>query len=334
LATLRNDMRHFALAGISDNNTKSSYSHNIDRFCTWLEERDGRRRKMKDLKGEKQALLDEYSNYLQERGLSSHTIHTYLAPVCKAFQIKMDKVDKPVRKAADITRSRMKEANLQGKREAQQERYARSVHMQRIVGIRRAELADLRIRDLVEDESGRMCVLVERGKGGKRQAQVILPKYQYEVQKAFNAAKAAGLKEGDKLFTDKELNNKIDYHALRAELAREAYHHYLLEVKNGRKEVLKEQLVARWNKCHEEKYQILLTSSGKYEPRFSKNNPKSVKFCKELNNPAEYIMRGDNRTKAVKDGAIGHYDRVALLCVSVFHLSHWRNDVTVSHYMI
>ena len=27
------------------------------------------------------------------------------------------------------------------------------------------------------------------------------------------------------------------------------------------------------------------------------------------------------------------YDRVALMCVSVWHLSHWRLDVTVDHYM-
>lgn len=27
------------------------------------------------------------------------------------------------------------------------------------------------------------------------------------------------------------------------------------------------------------------------------------------------------------------YDRVALMAVSVFHLAHWRADVTVSNYM-
>ena len=334
MGTLRHDMKHFALAGITDNDTKKSYSHNIDRFCTWLEERDGKRRKMADLKGEKKDLINEYSRYLQARNLSSHTIHTYLAPVCKALQIRMDKVKKPIRKASDITRGRMADANLQGKREAQKAKYSRSVHFQRMAGIRRAELRDLRIRDLVKDESGRMCVLVERGKGGKRQAQVILPQYQAEIQKVFDAAKDAGLGPDDRLFTYKELTNKIDYHALRATLAREAYSYYLDEVKAGKKGELKARLVARWNNCHEEKYHIVLASSGKYEPAFPKNNAKAIKFCKELNNPAEYLMRGDNRTKALADGALGHYDRVALLCVSVLHLSHWRNDVTISHYMI
>ena len=28
------------------------------------------------------------------------------------------------------------------------------------------------------------------------------------------------------------------------------------------------------------------------------------------------------------------YDRLALCCVSVFSLSHWRNEVTVKHYML
>lgn len=334
MATLKNDMRHFALSNITDNDTKRSYCHNINHFCTWLEERDGRKRKMKDLKGEKRDLINEYSDYLQRRGLSSHSIHTYLAPICKAFQIKMDKVSKPVRKAADVTRGRMADANLQGKREAQMERYARSVGFQRGVGIRRAELGDLTVGDLTEDESGELCVVVKQGKGGKRQLQVILPKYRDAVRRVFAAAAAAGKDQDTKLFMEKEMKNHIDYHALRAELAREAYRYYLAEVTAGNKEELKERLVARWNACHEEKYQIQKNSYGKYEPVEEKDTAKTVKFCRELNNDEEYILRGDNRRKAMADGALGHYDRVALLCVSVFHLSHWRNDVTTSHYMI
>ena len=334
MATLRHDMRHYALSNITDDDTKSSYSHNIDKFCSWLEERDGRNRKMKDLKGEKKDLINEYCNHLQTRGLSSHTIHTYLAPVCKAFQVKMDKISKPVRKAADITRGRMSDANLQGKREAQMERYARSVRFQRGVGIRRAELGDLTAGDLTEDESGELCVVVKRGKGGKRQLQVILPEYRDAVRQVFAAAEAAGLGPDAKLFTEKEMKNHIDYHALRAELAQEAYRYYLNEVTAGRKEELKERLVARWNAFHEAHYQIVQTPSGRYVPAEKNNNSKTKKFCDELNMTSEYIMRGDNRVKAMEEGALGHYDRVALLCVSAFHLSHWRNDVTTSHYMI
>lgn len=333
MSTLKHDMRHFALSGITDNDTIKSYSHSINGFCSWLEEKYGRKKKMKDLKGKKKALVNEYSKYLQKRGLSSHTIHTYLAPICKAFQIKMDKIDKPVRKAADITRGRMADANLQGKRESQMERYARSVDFQRKVGVRRAELGDLSVDDLVLDESGELCVLVRNGKGGKSQLQVILPQYRYAVRQAFAAARAAGVESGT-FFTTRELKNHIDYHRLRAALAREAYTYYLEEVRIGRKEALKERLAARWNACHEERYQIKRTPLGGYRPLVLTNNARAAKFCNELNNPSEYVLRGDNRVKAMADGAIGHYDRVALLCVSVFHLSHWRNDVTTSHYMI
>ncbi len=334
MSTLRNDMCHFALADITDNHTRSSYTHGIDRFCSWLAERDGKKRKMKDLKGEKRLLINEYVIHLRSRGLSSHTIHTYIAPVCKAFQIKMDKIEKPIRKAADITRGRMADVNLQGKREAQSERYARSVTAQRMIGIRRAELGNLTMQDLVVDESGELCVLVKKGKGGKKQLQVILPDHRDDVRRIFEAARAAGLSPDNRLFTAKEMANKIDYHSLRADLAREAYAYYLAEVKAGHKDALKARLAARWNACHEARYQIVETPSGRYVPAERKNRAKTSKFCRELNTDTEYLLRGDNRTKALADGSLGHYDRVAMLCVSVFHLSHWRNDVTASHYML
>jgi hypothetical protein len=250
------------------------------------------------------------------------------------LSVKMDKIEKPIRKAADITRGRMADVNLQGKREAQSERYARSVTAQRMIGIRRAELGNLTMQDLVVDESGELCVLVKKGKGGKKQLQVILPDHMDDVRRIFEAARAAGLSPDSRLFTAKEMANKIDYHSLRADLAREAYAYYLAEVKAGHKDALKARLAARWNACHEARYQIVKTPSGRYVPAERKNSAKTSKFCRELNTGTEYLLRGDNRTKALADGSLGHYDRVAMLCVSVFHLSHWRNDVTASHYML
>lgn len=96
-------------------------------------------------------------------------------------------------------------------------------------------------------------------------------------------------------------------------------------------------LMDRWNKCHEQKYQITKTPSGAYEPvegRKKNSKTKTQKFCNELNNPKKYFLRGDNKVRALKDGRPINYDRAAMLCVSVFHLSHWRNDVTASHYML
>jgi integrase len=49
------------------------------------------------------------------------------------------------------------------------------VDFQLHVGIRRSELEHLEGRDFCRDESGRLCVVVRKGKGGKRQYQVIAP---------------------------------------------------------------------------------------------------------------------------------------------------------------
>lgn len=335
MATLKHDMRHFSMANVSDNDTRRSYARSIDKFCSWLEDKEGKRLKMKDLKGKKLETVNAYSKYLQEQGYSSHTIHTYLAPICKAFQLRMDQVDKPTRRSIDITRGRMDRANLQGKREAQQDKYARTVAFEKAVGIRRAELRAVRLRDLQTDENGHFCVLVEKGKGGKRQLQRILPDCQQDVKDIFDAASASGADPDTRLFTDKELRNHIDYHGMRAALARKAYRYYLQKIENGEKETLKKELVDRWNACHEKHCAIVLYPSGKYGPVDSKaGGAKTAHFCRELNKETNYCLRGDNLVKARKEGAAGKYDRIALLCVSVFHLSHWRNDVTTSHYML
>ena len=47
-----------------------------------------------------------------------------------------------------------------------------------------------------------------------------------------------------------------------------------------------------------------------------------------------YILRGNNRKLAKKHGLPMKYDSLALLAVSIFHLSHWRHDVTVANYLL
>ena len=70
MATLKHDMRHFSLSNISDNDTRRSYARSIDKFCSWLEDTEGKRLKMKDLKGIKLETVNAYSKYLQEHGYS------------------------------------------------------------------------------------------------------------------------------------------------------------------------------------------------------------------------------------------------------------------------
>ena len=51
---------------------------------------------------------------------------------------------------------------------------------------------------------------------------------------------------------------------------------------------------------------------------------------RRINSP--YICRGSIRRNMMQNGRAIRYDRLALMAVSVFHLAHWRADVTVAHY--
>lgn len=68
------------------------------------------------------------------------TIHTYLAPICKAVDINMNRIRKDKRSSDKIIRGRVKSKNSQGKHQETDSRFSRLVNFQRAVGIRRSEL--------------------------------------------------------------------------------------------------------------------------------------------------------------------------------------------------
>ena len=69
----------------------------------------------------------------------------------------------------------IKSKNSQGKHQETDSRFSRLVNFQRAVGIRRSELKKLKGKDIRKDNNGNYYVLVQRGKGGKFQPQLILP---------------------------------------------------------------------------------------------------------------------------------------------------------------
>ena len=59
------------------------------------------------------------------------------------------------------------------------------------------------------------------------------------------------------------------------------------------------------------------------------------KYISELTGfGGRYICRGGNAEALREQGREVSFDRLCLMAVSVFHLSHWRSDVTVKNYMI
>lgn len=299
-----------ALKGITDNQTITAYKKDCKLFAAYCKEQGVKR--PDQLQGKEKELLQGYEKQLEASGYSPATIHRRLAAPCKATNISMSEIEKPKRTSGKITRSRNEKANKQGKREAEDERYSRLVTFQRAVGIRRAELFRLTGSDFVIDESGYLCVYVAKGKGGKTQLQRILPEDEGTVLKIFQNADP-----GQKLFSKEEMQNKIDLHGLRRKHAQRAYEYYADRLKNepGYKYQCRQELMDRYDERH--------------RPGASRQ-----RFIADITNEQPYKLRGENRQKAIKQSEETEYNRLALMMVSVFCLSHWRADVTITNYLI
>ena len=247
--------------------------------------------------------IQAYSDWLVEQGLSASTIHTYLTGVCRVYGVPLADISKPKRVVSANTRSRGKKA-VDDRKDAGREASPRLYDFASAVGIRRAEYARLRGDDLVHDESGYPCVRVKRGKGGKFQLQRILPCDEMFVRSYFTGTE-------EFVFSQAELDNKIDLHHLRAVQAQRAYQYYFdrLRKEHGYREQLEQEIKARWRKYNKRRW-------------------------KQCDFEGVYRLRGANKELAQKLGKPPAYDRLAVMATSVFHLSHWRCDVTVSNYLL
>lgn len=311
------------LPQIENNLTGTAYKKHIKKFASWA--RENGYRKPEDITKE---VVQEYEKYLESKPkkYSAATIHTYLSPVCLAAGVHMEEIKKPRRTAGNISRGRDRdekgkkvEKNKQGKQQEGNQKFARLTTLQKAVGVRRAELGKLVGADLVRRGNG-WYVRIRRGKGGKEQLQFILPKDVPAVKEVFE-----GIAADQKVFSREEMANKINLHAMRAEHGKDCYHHYASLIENHPEvmEKLRSELLHWWDKGH------VQLKSG---------NPKAweiqrKKFISDMDD-RPYLLRGENLRKAESLELPTAYNRLALMCVSVFHLSHWRLDVTAVNYMV
>lgn len=247
--------------------------------------------------------IQDYAVWLGQRNLSAHTIHTYLAGVCRIYAVPLSDVQKPKRISAQNTRSRG-EKDVDNRKDATRDASPRYYDVASVVGCRREDYARLRGSDLVYDESGYLCVRVRKGKGGKYQEQRVLPGDEMFVRSYFNGTESY-------VFSRKEVENKIDLHHLRDVLAQRTYQYYYDRLRSEPEywAQLEEEIKARWQ-------------------RYNKRRWKQREF------EGTYRLHGANRELAQRLGLPIEYDRLAVLATSVFHLSHWRNGVTVSNYLL
>lgn len=305
------------LQTIKNNHTRKAYKNDLKAFATFAK---GQGYKSMESLGNGLEVLQEYSYYLQEKYSSPATIHRKLCSPCLALDVNMKDIDKPKRRAKDIIRGRDPEANAQGRAEMQQDRFKRLVTFQEVVGIRRNELAHLEGRDISRDKNGYLTVIVRNGKGGKRQLQRVFPENEHIVKAVFD-----GIGHNEKVFSRLEMSNCINLHGIRAAVAQEAYKRYELQTQTieGKKKLLQE-LRAYYMDLHP------------YDPKKQKATKDYYCQCwlsMHIKKPP-YKLRGDNKKKALAASKPIEYNRLALLAVSVFHLSHWRLDVTITNYLV
>ena len=312
MSKLTHQILRVALNGIESNGeTANTYIKEVkNRFAPWAAENGIK--VPKDVTKEK---IQDYEEFLSNRGYSPSTIHTYLAPVCKAAKISMNEIDKPKRTSGAITRGRGGEIGERGRLEEKRPENERIVIAKDSIGIRKDEYKHLKGKDLVKGAYGGLYVHVAKGKGGKEHLQLILPLHEEAVNKLFE-----GILPEERVFSPEEMKraDKINMHGGRANVSKEAYAFHLnrLESEPGYSEKLKEKLLERYKEFH------------------INVSPRSLKrFMDEMNNSKPIKTRGDNRQRCIEKGYPTEYNRLAVLAVSVFHLSHWRNDVTITNYL-
>ena len=289
--------------------TEKQYRNHAIKFANWCKEQYGCR-----TLDECSAHIQDYADFLVVQGRSPSTIHTYLAGICRICGVPLADIQKPIRVVAENTRSRGMKA-VDERKDAGREASPRLYDFAVIVGIRRNEYLHLTPDDLVFDDFGHPCVLVRKGKDGKRQLQRILPDELPAIKAVFDNPADAG-----HLFPKAEINNKIDLHHLRALRAQKMYRYYLDKI--GNEHGYRAQLINEIRHVWE------------HDDEARKENGYKAKRWSDMKVTGNYILRGNNRKLAKKHGLPLQYDRLALLAVSIFHLSHWRHDVTVANYLL
>ena len=256
--------------------------------------------------------IQEYIDYLAEKQKPS-SVHTAAAAICSLHCIPLGDISKPKRITSNYTRGRPNnDRHERNDNDLNNPAYSRLVEFQRRVGIRRSELARLTSDDFFE-RAGKFYCIVRRGKGGKRQEQLILREDVDFVKSYFT-----NTPKGERIFSKAEMKNHLNLHTLRAQAAKETYKYLENELSihgEGYRRKLEAELRETWNKYN------INPKTGKPKP-FPKNRLTGT-----------YFLRGKSKAFAIKNNLPIFYDRFLVVYVSVVKLAHYRLSVTVQSYL-
>ena len=244
-------------------------------------------------------LAQAYFEKLKAEGRSPDTVHTYAAGIAQGLRLSIDDFDIERRTRPKKGRKAIITDN------------PAIPSLGLYLGIRRAEFGQLKGGSLIEKD-GCLFVCVRKGKGGKYQEQLILPCHEEAVKALF---KCKGADEfiytKDELKAFKEANS----HAFRRQIARDAYLFYL-----------------SLNPVDRARYMEIA------HKRFLENEKKGEKMWRKemdmIRCKPRRLCRGKNKAELMRKGRPPYFDRECVLLVSVLHLAHYREDVTVDNYLI
>lgn len=267
------------------------------------------------------AAIQKYADHLKDEGYAASTIHSYLAPLCKSRGVSMDTISKPTRKASDYTKGSKTpvipppdtaSGTWAGGTDVTHKPTPSELNA--ALGFRSSELLRLRPCDLHTTADGKMYVALDSGKGAKPQWQRVLPKYEGMVRAAFSAISGDnGGAAAAPIYRRTELGSGKNYHGQRRAMAQEALAYYtqrLAAEPEYRRELYRE-VADNWH-------------------HLNHRDRKDLEPLSYFDRP--YALRGANRELAEVQGKAVELDRLALRAVSVLHLSHWRDGVTISNY--
>ncbi|MBX5459164.1 MAG: tyrosine-type recombinase/integrase [Thermogemmatispora sp.] len=191
--------------------TRSVYQEQLIRFLKWTRATSGLRR-LAEVEAHAEELATAYLQHGMQAGWSAWTLATTRSALRLFFgdRALAAAVTLPPRRREDIRRSRGPVAQ---DRELNPDHWQGLIDFLRATGLRRREVAALRVGDLNEAAG---VVLVRRGKGGRRRLVPVLPGVEELLQQL-----QAGREPEERIFA--RVPSHLDVHALRREYAQALY---------------------------------------------------------------------------------------------------------------
>ena len=275
------------------------YCRHVGYFADWLAEEHG----LKKITIEEcKPYIQEYMNYMERQDYSAYTINLALAAICKATDEKMIDYEHKQRSVAEITRG-----TGERKHDAFNNVMAKeTLDANRLLGLRRSQLKNLRASDIREEQHGdRTIVVVETiGKGKKVNHQIFYDEAEKEAVLKFREGKMPD----ERIFNQEEFKYDADYHNMRELRCKDVYNRVVVDMKQN-----PERRAFYQSEIHR-----LFNEAGK-------------RRRENLDMPV--YARKENRQRLLDAGRPIEYDRTALMFCSVTVTSHWRSSVTFEHYV-